>query len=137
MSTIEMPATTNASTGATMRGHDDLADEGAGLDPEVPTAASIAPTTPPIRACEELEGSPKNQVTRFQTIAPISPANTIGCVVSAESTMPVATVAATFSEMNAPAKLSSGGDRDRHRAATARGSRSTTRRRWRCRESRW
>ena len=43
---------------------------------------------------------------RFQTIAPTSPANTIVSVTCAGSTIPVAIVAATFSEMNAPAKLS-------------------------------
>ena len=43
---------------------------------------------------------------RFQTIAPTSPAKAIDSVTRAASTMPVATVAATFSEMNAPAKLS-------------------------------
>ena len=40
----------------------------------VPLAANAAPTTPPMSACEELDGSPKYHVTRFQVIAPISPA---------------------------------------------------------------
>ena len=35
-------------------------------------AASAAPTSPPISACEDDEGSPKYQVIRFQAIAPIS-----------------------------------------------------------------
>src|SRR3954451_14593058 len=39
-------------------------------------AASAEPTRPPIRACEDDEGSPKYQVIRFQVIAPISPART-------------------------------------------------------------
>ena len=39
--------------------------------------AMAAPTRPPIRACEEDDGSPKYQVIRFQVIAPSSPAITI------------------------------------------------------------
>ena len=42
---------------------------------------------------------------RFHAIAPISPANATVSVTCPASTMPVATVAATFSEMNAPAKF--------------------------------
>src|SRR5436190_11464559 len=73
----------------------------------VPTAAMAEPTTPPINACEELDGSPKYQVTRFQAIAPISPAKTIVGVITAASTTSLATVAATEIEMKAPAKFSS------------------------------
>ncbi len=40
-------------------------------------AATAAPTSPPISACEELDGRPKYHVVRFQAIAPISPAITI------------------------------------------------------------
>jgi hypothetical protein len=60
---------------------------------------------PPIRACEELDGRAKYQVIRFQVIAPISPAKTICWVITPASTTSSATVAATSSEMNAPAKL--------------------------------
>src|ERR1700755_297674 len=42
----------------------------------VPEAARVAPTRPPIRACDEEEGRPKYQVIRFQTIAPATPAKT-------------------------------------------------------------
>ena len=45
-------------------------------------------------------------MTRFQTTAPTSPANAIDSVTLAGSMIPVAIVAATFSEMNAPAKFS-------------------------------
>ena len=65
--------------------------------------------TPPISAWLELDGIVKYQVIRFQVIAPISaastsaspslPASTVG------STMPLAIVAATLIEMNAPAKF--------------------------------
>jgi hypothetical protein len=69
--------------------------------------ARPAPTSPPISACVEELGSPKYQVIRFQKIAPISPANRIVGVIALADTMPCPTVAATLSEMNAPAKLSS------------------------------
>ena len=72
-----------------------------------PTAATAEPTTPPISACEELEGSPKDQVIRFQAIAPIRPAKTIVGVITSALTTSLATVAATEIEMKAPTKLSS------------------------------
>ncbi len=62
---------------------------------------------PPIRACDELEGRAKYQVIRFQAIAPTSPAKAIVSVILVASMIPVATVAATLSEMKAPAKFSS------------------------------
>ncbi len=71
----------------------------------VPTAAIVAPTTPPISACELDEGKPKYQVTRFQAIAPIRPAKITEVVIAPASTTSLATVAATSSEMKAPAKL--------------------------------
>ena len=61
---------------------------------------------PPISACEELDGSPKYHVTRFHAMAPTRPLNTTSSVISAGSTTSLATVAATWSEMNAPTKLS-------------------------------
>src|SRR5262249_45331320 len=71
-----------------------------------PTATNIAPTTPPIRAWELLDGSPKYQVTRFQTIAPTRPAKTIVVVTSLWSTMSLAIVEATSSDRKAPTKFS-------------------------------
>src|ERR1700733_2882933 len=72
-----------------------------------PTATAVAPTTPPIRACEELDGSPKYQVSTFHAIAPSRPANTIGSVTTFWSTMPLAIVAATLIDKNAPTKFNS------------------------------
>src|SRR3954452_24076967 len=69
-----------------------------------PSAANAEPTTPPISACEDDEGKPKYHVNRFQKIAPIRPAKTIGSVITSALTMPVAIVAATCSERNAPTK---------------------------------
>src|SRR3712207_9144713 len=71
-----------------------------------PCAANAAPATPPISACEDEDGSPKYHVARFHAIAPMRPAKTIGGVMRSASTMPVAIVAATSSDRNAPTKLS-------------------------------
>ena len=62
--------------------------------------------TPPISAWLELDGSPRNQVIRFQVIAPTRPARMMLSVIAAGSTIPFAIVAATLNEMNAPTKFS-------------------------------
>ena len=59
-----------------------------------------------MRACDEDDGMPRHQVRRFQKIPPSSPARMIAGVIASGSTMSLAIVAATFSEMNAPTKLS-------------------------------
>jgi hypothetical protein len=71
-----------------------------------PWAAKAEPITPPRRACEELDGSPKYQVIRFQAMAPMRPPKTIRGVTRSGSTTSLATVAATASEMKAPTKFS-------------------------------
>lgn len=70
-----------------------------------PAAASTAPMTPPISACEELDGMPSSQVMRFQTMAPARPPNTTARVTRPVSTSPLAIVAATLRERNAPTRL--------------------------------
>ena len=67
--------------GASSDGISDLRDDAApDHGSAVPTAAIIAPSTPPISACEDDDGMLKYQVTRFQVIAPTRPAKTIGTV---------------------------------------------------------
>src|SRR4051795_903562 len=102
-----MPATRKARIGATTAGIRTLPTSPSVRTASKPAAATAEPTTPPISACEELEGSPNHQVTRFQEIAPIKPAKTTVGVTTAALTTSLATVAATEIEMNAPAKLSS------------------------------
>src|SRR3954471_13392299 len=85
-----------------------------------PPAASVAPTIPPIRACDEDEGRPNHQVVRFHAIAPTSPANTVSSVTDADSTIPVAIVAATASDRNAPTKFSAADIRTATRGDIAR-----------------
>src|SRR5918992_351029 len=105
---IETPPTTNASVGARSAG---IITFPTTPSPKKtasgPSATSMAPTTPPIRAWDELDGSPKYQVTRFHAIAPTRPPNTTSREIEPGSTTLLATVAATSSEMNAPAKLRS------------------------------
>ena len=57
-------------------------------------------------ACDELDGIPKYQVSRFQVIPPARPAATTCSVTTPVSTRPLAIVAATASERNAPTRLS-------------------------------
>jgi hypothetical protein len=71
-----------------------------------PSAAIAEPIIPPMSAWLELDGSPTSHVIRFHVIAPTRPAMTISSVIACWSTMPVAIVAATATEANAPAKLS-------------------------------
>src|SRR5579859_7122427 len=71
-----------------------------------PAAASVDPITPPMSACDELDGMPNSQVTRFQMIPPVRPAATTVRVTTFVSTRPLAIVAATASERNAPTRLS-------------------------------
>ncbi len=70
-----------------------------------PDAAIADPATPPIRAWLELDGRPRNQVIRFHVMAPTSPARMTLSVITSGFTIPVAMVAATANETNAPAKL--------------------------------
>ena len=57
-------------------------------------------------ACDELDGMPKSQVSRFQMIPPARPAATTVSVTTSVFTRPLAIVAATASERNAPTRLS-------------------------------
>src|SRR5919112_315649 len=105
MTRIASAPTVNARIGATMPGTSTFSMRPSPKIASGPSATNAAPTTPPISACDELDGRPSHQVARFHAIAPIRPANTAVVVIAPASTMPLATVAATFSEMNAPAKF--------------------------------
>ena len=82
------------------------------------------PSIPPTSAWLELDGRPRYQVVRFQTIAPINPARMIfkpdSPTKSRSLTMPLAIVAATLKEMKAPAKLSAAAQRTATRGERAR-----------------
>src|SRR3954447_25140748 len=102
---IAIAAAANASTGEIRAGTITLPTSPLKITSWAPSPTMTAPTRPPIKACEELDGRPKYQVIRFQKIAPIKPAKTTVGVIAEADTMPWATVAATFSETNAPTKL--------------------------------
>src|SRR5919202_3719062 len=107
MSRVTIAAPGNARAGEASDGSSTLAHRPCHCITLKPAAAIAAPATPPIRAWLELDGRPKYQVIKFQVIAPIRPASTTFRVMASGLTIPCATVAATFSERNAPAKLSS------------------------------
>jgi len=69
-----------------------------------------APIRPPNRAWLELDGRPRSQVIRFQTMAPIRPAKMISGVIctppSPSRMIPPDTVFATSVERKAPTRLS-------------------------------
>src|SRR5215213_11969388 len=71
----------------------------------MPAPTTTAPIRPPNRACEELDGRPTSQVTRFQTMAPTSPASTIGTVTRLSSKKPPEIVLATSVDRQAPIRL--------------------------------
>src|SRR5687768_10472726 len=71
-----------------------------------PDATHAAPIRPPNSACDELDGRPTYQVTRFHMMAPTSPPKMIAGVIWASSTIPPEMVLATSTERNAPTRLS-------------------------------
>src|SRR3954471_19907308 len=105
MMMIATAAAVNARTGATAAGTRTFSTMPSTFTASGPSATNAAPISPPISACDELDGRPAHHVARFHAIAPTSPANTTVVVTAPASTMPDPTVAATFSEMNAPAKF--------------------------------
>ena len=60
------------------------------MTPSTPALAIMAPMRPPKSACEELDGMPKCQVTKFHTTAPTRAAMTTCRVTRSVSTMPFA-----------------------------------------------
>src|SRR4051794_23333285 len=105
MITIAIAAAANASTGATAAGTSTFSTIPSTLTTSGPSATNAAPMSPPISAGDEDDGRPAHHVARFHAIAPTRPANTTVVVIAPGSTMPEPMVAATFSEMNAPAKF--------------------------------
>ena len=85
-----------------------------------PDWTSAAPTRPPIRACEELEGSPNHQVRRFQAIAPNSAARMVLVLIRSAATMPVPTVVATAVVANAPTRFATEATSTASRGGSAR-----------------
>src|SRR5918994_1572772 len=76
-----------------------------------PPATQVAPIRPPKSACDELEGSPRNHVTRFHKMAPTSPAKITTGLMSVSSTSPPEMVLATWTDREGPGHVQAGGDR--------------------------
>src|SRR3954453_22828553 len=70
-----------------------------------PPATHVAPIRPPKSACEELEGSPRYQVTRFHRMAPTRPAKITTGLMSVSSTRPPEIVFATCTDRKDPVRF--------------------------------
>src|SRR6185312_16905630 len=98
-------ATSPATIGDSTAGSSTLPTMPANLTASGPAATNVAPIRPPMRACDELEGSPSSHVSRFHKIAPTSPAKITAGVILVSSTNPLEIVLATWTDKNAPTRL--------------------------------
>ena len=90
-----------------------------------PSATTAAPTSPPMSACVELDGSPRHHERTFQTSAPLTPAPTTATTWSAGTSTTLATVSATAApRTNGPSSVKSAATR---RAAPGAAERVATR----------
>src|SRR5919206_1130798 len=105
MRTRRQKAAAKAIAGAASAGMTTLCAIPCQRTPFDPDWTSAAPTRPPIRACDELDGRPNHHVRRFQAIAPTSAASTVCCVARFASMSPLATFFATAVVTNAPARF--------------------------------
>src|SRR4051795_11446805 len=94
-----------ATTGASTAGRTTLFSTTLKLIAPTPPATQVAPMRPPKSAWDELEGSPRYHVTRFQRMAPISPAKITTGLMSVSSTSPPEMVLATWTDRKAPARF--------------------------------
>ena len=128
-SQVPTPETMIATTGETRAGRitfpttpSSLVPSPTQLTPPNPRPAMVAPTRPPNRAWDELDGRLHNQVKRFHKMAPTRPDNTINSSPSPPSpsssgrgaptsswrfTTALVTVSATSTERKAPTRFSS------------------------------
>src|SRR5688500_18225150 len=102
---ITMKLSVKPMSGESTSGTSTLPTSALHLNAPTPAWATTAPQSPPMSACDELDGMPHHQVSRFQTIAPMSAANTTSCVTSLVSAKPEAMVLATAVPKIAPMKL--------------------------------
>ena len=72
----------------------------------IPASAIAEPTSPPTRACAELEGNPRHQVSRFQSVAARTPAPITSTACAAgTSTIPAIVSATAVPTSRAPSML--------------------------------
>src|ERR687888_86657 len=120
MRTRRQKAAPNAIAGAASAGMTTLCAIPCQRTPFDPDWTSAAPTRPPIRACDELDGRPNHHVRRFQAIAPTRAAISVCCVARFASMRPLATFFATAVVTKAPARLATAAISTAARGVTAR-----------------
>src|SRR6478735_628653 len=103
--TIMKNATMKPKVGESTSGTSTFCTSACHLNAEMPACATTAPPNPPISACEELEGMPHHQVSKFQIQAPSSAASTTVWLTTAGLANPEAIVLATAVPAIAPTKL--------------------------------
>src|SRR4051794_2968885 len=94
-----------ATTGASTAGRMILLSTALKSIAPTPPATQVAPIKPPKSAWDELEGSPRYQVTRFHRMAPTSPAKITTGLMSVSSTSPPEIVFATWTDRKAPVRF--------------------------------
>ena len=99
-------ATTPATIGDSASGTSSLPTTVEKLIAPVPANTQVAPISPPNSACDELDGMPSSQVSRFHRIAPTSPPKITSGMIRASSTSPLEMVSATCTDRNAPIRFS-------------------------------
>src|SRR5262249_26373459 len=81
--------------------HADLR-ESRGVEHTGPAFATPAPASPPMSACDELDGMPNHHVIRSHAIAPASAANTTGVQMILGRLTPLPIVVATACRRSGP-----------------------------------
>ena len=99
---VASSAATPATTGEATAGISTFSTTLSKCTPCDPAPTQTAPISPPNSACDELDGSPTSQVSRFHRIAPTSPAKIMPGETSVSSTMPPEIVLATSVDRKAP-----------------------------------
>src|SRR6185369_4259486 len=74
--TIMKNATMKPKVGESTSGTSTFCTSACHLNADTPACATTAPPSPPISACDELDGMPHHQVSKFQMQAPSSAAST-------------------------------------------------------------
>src|SRR5919199_1852990 len=120
MSSSSTKAPRKPSAGDASAGNTTLCVMSCHSTPRDPDWTSAAPISPPISACDELEGRPNHHVSRFQAMAPITAASTVCSVASPVSMIPFPPVFAPAVVTKAPARFATAATRTAMRGESAR-----------------
>lgn len=105
VSLVASSAARPATIGAATAGSSTLVTTVPPLTDDQPADITAAPIRPPNRACEELDGSPTSQVSRFHRMAPTSAAKMTSVRSPSSLMIPPEIVLATSTDRNAPTRL--------------------------------